>query len=90
MSKYTVFWLVRSKENVSNEVRDRFMQEGPPQNIDYLYPISTILGKNKAFCIAEVASADAIVKATGNWTDLCIFKFMPIMESADALKLLAE
>ncbi|MHA2500842.1 MAG: DUF3303 domain-containing protein [Candidatus Hodarchaeales archaeon] len=86
--KFLIVW--SWKENVSNEVRDRFMQLGPPQNIDFLYPISSILGRNKAFCIAEVASADDIVKATGNWTDLCIFKYMPIMEVVDAMKLLAE
>ena len=69
----------------AKEVTDRFMKWKSSGKYEVLYPMSTMIGMNKAFMISDVDDIAEIQKDVAHWTDLCTFKFIPIMDSSKAV-----
>lgn len=70
----------------AKEVTDRFMTWKQKGKYKILYPISTMIGMNKAFMVTEVDDLAEVQKDMSDWTDICTFKLTPIMDSPDAVK----
>ncbi len=81
--KFLVVWWWAPKD--SKEVTERFIQWKPRGKYKTLYPISTMVGMNKAFMIAETDDIAEAQKDIAQWTDLCTYKIIPIMDSREAV-----
>ena len=81
--KMLVVWWWAPKN--SKEVTERFIQWKPKGKYKVLYPIRTMIGMNKAFMVAEADDIAEFQKDAAQWTDLCTFKFTPIMDSREAV-----
>jgi len=81
--KLLVVWWWAPKN--SKEVTDRFIQWKSKGKYEVLYPTSTMIGMNKGFMIAEADDIAEIQKDVAQWTDICTFKFIPIMDSREAI-----
>lgn len=69
----------------SKEVTDRFIKWESKGKYQELYPTSTMIGMNKGFMIYEVDDLAEVQKDLANWSDICTFKLIPIMDSRDAV-----
>ena len=69
----------------AKEVTDRFMKWKSTGKYKSLYPMSTMIGMNKAFMISDVDDIAEIQKDVAHWSDLCTFQFIPIMDSREAV-----
>ncbi|MDX1702474.1 MAG: DUF3303 family protein, partial [Melioribacteraceae bacterium] len=65
----------------AKEVTERYMKWKSTGKYKPLYPMSTMIGMNKAFMIADVDDIGEIQKDVAQWSDICTFKFIPIMDS---------
>ena len=83
--KFLVMWWWKGEN--AQEVTERFSKWTPPEYIKFLYPISTIIGANRAFCVGEVEKEEDLARAVLGWTDICTYEFYPIMDSAEIIKL---
>jgi hypothetical protein len=69
----------------AKEVTERYMTWKSTGKYKALYPMSTMIGMNKAFMIADVDNIAEIQKDVAQWSDLCTFKLIPIMDSPEAV-----
>jgi len=81
--KMLVVWWWDPKN--SKEVTERFTKWKPKGKYKTLYPISTMIGRNKAFMVSEADDIAEAQKDVAQWSDLCTFEFIPIMDSRDAV-----
>jgi len=81
--KFLVIWWWAPKN--AKAVTDRFIEWKGKGKYEILYPISTIIGMNKAFMVSEADDIAEVQKDVAQWTDLCTFKIMPIMDSREAV-----
>jgi len=81
--KMLVVWWWAPKN--SKEVTERFIQWKSKGKYESLYPISTMIGMNKAFMVAEADDIAEVQKDVAQWTDICTFKLIPIMDSREAV-----
>lgn len=81
--KFLVVWWWAPKDAI--EVTKRFVQWKPKGTYKTLYPISTMVGMNKAFQIVECDDIAEAQKDVAPWTDICTFKIVPIMDSREAI-----
>ena len=81
--KMLVIWWWAPKN--AKAVTERFMEWKAKGKYEVLYPISTMIGMNKAFMVAEADDMAEVQKDIAQWTDLCTFKFIPIMDSSEAI-----
>ena len=81
--KFLAIWSWAPKN--AREVTERFIKWKSKGKYEVLYPTSTMVGMNKAFMISETDDVAEIQKDVSKWTDLCTFKFIPIMESSEAV-----
>lgn len=82
--KFLVTWSWKAKNG--REVTERF-KEWQPAGGKFLFPIHTIIGENKAFTVVEIDSTETMAKNIQGFTDLCVFRFSPIMESRKLVSL---
>ena len=78
-----VYW--GSNEN-ARAVTERFMEWKPKGKWKTLYPISTMIGRNRGFQVIEADDLAEVNKDLSAWSDLCTFDCIPIMGSVDAVK----
>jgi len=78
-----VYWW--SNEN-ARAVTERFMEWKPKGKWKTLYPISTMIGRNRGFQVIEADDLAEVNKDLSAWSDLCTFDCIPIMDSVDAVK----
>jgi len=83
--KMLVVWWWAPKN--AKAVTERFTQWKGKGKYEVLYPISTMVGKNKAFMVAEADDIAEVQKDVAQWTDLSTFKLIPIMDSREAVAL---
>ena len=83
-----VVWSWAPKDSIA--VTKRFIEWKPPVEIDALYPMSTMIGMNKAFMVVNADNIADMQKNVAQWTDLCTFKFIPIMDSSEAIAVSME
>ena len=83
--KFLVVWWWAPKN--AKAVTERFMEWKSRGKYEVLYPISTMIGLNKAFMVSEADDMAEVQKDIGQWTDLCTFKLIPIMDSREAVAL---
>jgi len=69
----------------AKEVTERFMKWKSRGKYKTLYPVSTMVGMNKAFQIVECDDIAEAQKDLAQWTDLCTFQIIPIMDSSEAV-----
>jgi len=69
----------------AKEVTERFMKWKSRGKYKTLYPVSTMVGMNKAFQIVECDDIAEAQKDVAQWTDLCTFQIIPIMDSSEAV-----
>ena len=81
--KMLVVWWWAPKN--SKEVTERFDKWKSKGKYTSLYPISTMIGMNKAFMVAEADDIAEVQKDVAQWTDICTFKLIPIMDSREAV-----
>ena len=81
--KFLVVWWWAPKD--AKEVTERFMKWKPKGKYKNLYPVSTMIGMNKAFQILECDDIAEAQKDVSLWNDLCTFKIIPIMDSREAV-----
>ena len=81
--KFLAVWWWKPKD--AKAVTDRFKEWKQQGKYKVLYPTSTMIGMNKAFMVFEVDDVAEIQKDVANWTDLCTFKIIPIMDSREAV-----
>ncbi len=81
--KMLVVWWWDPKN--AKEVTERFTKWETKGKYKVLYPISTMIGRNKAFGVTEVDDIAELQKDLAMWTDLCTFECIPIMDSTDAV-----
>lgn len=79
-----VYWW--SNEN-ARAVTERFMEWKPKGKWKTLYPISTMIGRNRGFQVIEADDLAEVNKDLSAWSDLCTFDCIPIMDSVDAVKI---
>jgi len=72
----------------SKEVSDRFSKWEQRGKYKFLYPISTIIGSNKAFGVVDVEDIAELNKDLAQWTDLTTFKCSPCMDSREIVPLI--
>lgn len=85
MMKFFMTWWW-ANEN-SKEVTKRFTTWKQQGKSKILYPISTMVGRNKAFTILEADDIVEIQREVRGWTDIVTYEIIPIMASADLIKL---
>ena len=78
-----VYW--GSNEN-ARAVTERFMEWKPKGKWKTLYPISTMIGRNRGFQVIEADDLAEVNKDLSAWSDLCTFDCIPIMGSVDSVK----
>jgi hypothetical protein len=78
------------KEENAQKVTERFMKWKPVGDVKFLFPIHTIIGANKAFCVTEGVDPEQIARNIQPWTDICTFDISPIMDSREILALLRK
>ena len=81
--KMLVVWWWAPKN--AKEVTERFIQWKPKGKYENLYPISTMIGRNKAFMVSEADDIAEFQKDAAQWTDLCTFELIPIMDSRESV-----
>jgi len=81
--KFLVVWWWAPKD--AKEVTERFVQWKPKGKYKTLYPVSTMIGMNKSFQIVEADDMAEAQKDVAQWTDLCTFKIIPIMDTREAV-----
>jgi len=86
--KLLVVWWWAPKN--AKEVTDRFIEWKAKGKYEILYPISTMIGMNKAFMVAEVDDIAEVQKDVAQWTDICTFKSIPIMDSREAVAIIRQ
>ena len=71
----------------AREVSRRFAEEfNPSEGVEFVYPVSTIIGANRGFTVIEAEREADIHRAVRGWLDLCTFDIYPIMRSEEAVK----
>ena len=58
----------------------------PLKGVEFVYPVSTIIGANRGFTVIEAEREADIHRAVRGWLDLCTFDIYPIMRSEEAVK----
>jgi hypothetical protein len=81
--KFLVVWWWAPKD--SEEVTKRFIQWKQKGKYKNLYPVSTMIGRNKSFQIVEADDMAEAQKDVAQWNDLCTFEIIPIMDSREAV-----
>jgi hypothetical protein len=81
--KILAIWWWAPKD--AKEVTDRFTKWKGKGKYKVLYPISTMIGMNKAFMVADVDDIAEMQKDVAHWSDLCTFNLIPIMDSREAV-----
>ena len=81
--KFLVVWWWTPEH--AKEVTERFRQWKPKGNWKALYPISTMVGRNKGFCVVECTEIAEANKDVREWTDICTYEIIPIMDSREAI-----
>jgi hypothetical protein len=71
----------------AKEVTARFKEWEPSGKYKMLYPISTIIGSNKGFGVAEVDNIVDLHNDLTQWTDLITYKCSPCMDSREVVPL---
>ena len=84
MKFLTVWWW--ANEN-AKEVTTRFSKWKQKGKWKTLYPISTMVGRNKAFMVSENDDIAEVQKDIAHWADICTFDLIPIMDSIDAVRI---
>jgi len=69
----------------SKEIQERFREWKPSGKYEMVYPISTIIGSNKGFGVADVEDVTELYKDLAQWTDLMSYKCSPCMDSREAV-----
>jgi hypothetical protein len=77
--KFLVTWTWKAKDGPA--VSERFSKWKPVEGTEFLFPIHTVIGANKAFAVTESDDIELIAKNIQPWTDLCTYKISPIMDS---------
>lgn len=67
------------------KVTERYLKWKPKGKYKTLYPMSTMVGMNKAFQIVEADDIAEAQKDVASWNDICTFKIIPIMDSSEAV-----
>ena len=84
--KFLVIWEWDTSD--AREVSRRFVEEWkPPEGIEFLYPIHTLIGKNMSFAVIECDKSDYLQKIMSKWSDICTFETTPIIDSREAVNL---
>ena len=87
MVKCLMVWWWKGKD--AREVTKRFRNWKPKGDAKFYFPIHTIMGERKAFCVVEVDNIETLARNLSDWTDICTYDISPIMDSIEFLKLLA-
>lgn len=82
--KFLVVWWW-ANEN-AKEVTTRYSKWKQKGNWKTLYPISSMVGRNKAFMVTEGDDILEIQKDLSPWTDICTYDIIPIMNSVDVVR----
>ena len=82
MKFLTVWWW--SNEN-AKAVTKRFSTWKQKGKWKTLYPMSTMVGRNKSFSVTEADDIMEVQKDLSDWTDLCTFEIIPIIDSREAV-----
>lgn len=82
--KFLVVWWW-ANEN-AKEVTTRFSKWKQKGKWKILYPISTMVGRNKAFMVSENDDIAEVQKDLAHWTDICTYDIIPIMDSVEAVR----
>ena len=81
--KFLMVWWW-TNEN-AKEVTARFSKWKQKGKQKALYPMSTMVGRNKAFAVVETDDVAELYKDIRDWTDLCTYDIIPIMDSRAAI-----
>ena len=85
MVKCLMTWSWKGKN--AAEVTQRFKNWKPIGNVEFYYPIHTLIGANKAFTVLEVDDINTLAKNLRDWGDICVFEVSPIMDSRELLSM---
>ena len=83
--KFLITW-EWTNEN-AKEVTKRYSTWKSIGKYKTLYPVSSMVGRNKAFTVVEVDDIAEVVKVTSKWTDLCTFDVIPIIDSKEVVSI---
>ena len=81
--KFLMVWWWKDKN--AKEVTKRYSTWKQVGKFKSLYPVSTMVGRNKAFTVIEADDIAEIRKTTAQWNDICTFDIIPIMDSREAV-----
>ena len=79
--KFLVIWSWTPEH--AKEIIERVIKWKPQGNYKVLYPMSMMLGRHKAFSVAECDDIMELYKDVSPWTDLCTFDIIPIETGTD-------
>ena len=58
-----------------------------PEGIKIILPGHVIIGQTKSITVIDIEDPKILVKINRAWRDIMIFKFYPIMETSEILKI---
>jgi len=86
MVKCLGVWWWKGKDGT--EVTKRFSTWKPKGELKFYFPIHTVVGENRAFCVIEVDNIETLARNLADFTDICTFDISPIIDSVEYIKLL--
>jgi len=79
--KFLVIWWWTPEHD--KEVTERYVKWKGQGKYKLLYPTSTMIGRNKAFCVVECEDMMELAKDLLVWTDVVTWDVIPIESSRE-------